>query len=651
MLSSLFLLFCLMLASAPALAEPVPVSAQAISGGVDLSFLNHRPAGLHGQVRAQGEALVFADGTPARFWGINLQAYALFATDPADVPREARRLAALGFNLVRIHHHDLPWVRPNVFGDRRFGTSIPDAQAMARLDWWIKCLRDEGLYIWLDLQAGRVLSEDDNVADYAETIGKKRGQGRIQGFAYVNADIQARMAEFAAAYLGHVNPHTGLDYAHDPAIAAVLITNENDLTTHFGNALLPNKNVPIHNRRYMEAARAFADAHGLDQRAVWQAWTMGPAKLFLGDLEHRFNVAMIARLREQGYAGLIATTNFWGGMSMSGLPSLTDGDIIDVHSYGNPEEIRRDPATEADMFSRIASAQVAGMPLSVSEWNVTPFPAEDRFVVPLRLAALARLQGWDALMAYGYAQQSLSAPMRPGPWDMAVDPAMLAAMPAAALLYRAGHVAPALRRYRLELSAESLFETPMKAETLPALRVLTETSAVSVGLPKVPELPWMREIGVENAEIVTDLMRTLDAPDGLVIADTGEFGRDPVAGLFWVDTPRTRAVAGHLPVDGFARGGLEVRLGSGPVLLAVQSLDAQPVEQSGDILISLVGPAAPATEKELPFLSEPVTGIVRFHAPPGLTLAGPEGVTHRAEGDLHILEFDGVIAPVLLRLR
>ena len=121
--------------------------------------------------------------------------------------------------------------------------------------------------------------------------------------------------------------------------------------------------------------------------------------------------------------------------------------------------------------------------------------------------------------------------------------------------------------------------------------------------------------------------------------------------MFWIDTPRTRAVAGHLPADGFARGGLEARLGSGPALLAVQSLDAQPVEASGDILISVVVPAAPATRKDLPFLSEPVTGVVRFHAPPGLMPAVSDGVTHRVEGDLHILEFDGAVAPVLLRLR
>jgi hypothetical protein len=38
----------------------------------------------------------------------------------------------------------------------------------------------------------------------------------------------------------------------------VLITNENDLTQHYGNALLPDKDVPRHSERYMSAAKAFA---------------------------------------------------------------------------------------------------------------------------------------------------------------------------------------------------------------------------------------------------------------------------------------------------------------------------------------------------------------------------------------------------------
>jgi hypothetical protein len=74
------------------------------------------------------------------------------------VKRQARRLSELGFNLVRIYHHDSPWVVPNIFGERTAMDTKSLSQAMLeRLDWWITCLKQEGIYVWLDLHVGRQL--------------------------------------------------------------------------------------------------------------------------------------------------------------------------------------------------------------------------------------------------------------------------------------------------------------------------------------------------------------------------------------------------------------------------------------------------------------------------------------------------------------
>src|SRR5262245_39118295 len=82
---------------------------------VDLSVLirPERPAGKHGFVRPVKDRLEFEDGTPVRFWGTNLTADALFRTSRENVKRQARRLSELGFNLIRLHHHDSSWVSPN----------------------------------------------------------------------------------------------------------------------------------------------------------------------------------------------------------------------------------------------------------------------------------------------------------------------------------------------------------------------------------------------------------------------------------------------------------------------------------------------------------------------------------------------------------
>ena len=139
---------------------------------VDLSFLNaaEKPAGKRGFVKAVGEQLMFADNTPVRFWGTNLSAYSLFKTPDEEITKQAKRLSALGFNLVRLHHHDSPWVSPNVFGD---GTLIRDtqqlnAESLRKIDLWVKSLKDEGIYVWLDMHVQRALTANDNIYAFDE---------------------------------------------------------------------------------------------------------------------------------------------------------------------------------------------------------------------------------------------------------------------------------------------------------------------------------------------------------------------------------------------------------------------------------------------------------------------------------------------------
>ena len=216
------------------------------------------------------------------------------------------------------------------------------------------------------------------------------------------------MKRFAEAYVTHVNPHTGLAYKDEPAIMAMLITNENDITNHFGNSLLPDKNVPEHNRLYTGEAKAFSRLHNLPEDKVWRSWEHGPSKLFLNDMERRFNVEMIDHLRKLGVKVPIATTNTWGANPLSSLPALTSGDIIDAHSYGGIGQLEKNPLFASGLIHWIGAAQVAGKPLTVTEWNAEPFPTPDRHALPLYVSASAAHQGWDAMMLYAYSQEAFS---------------------------------------------------------------------------------------------------------------------------------------------------------------------------------------------------------------------------------------------------
>ena len=152
---------------------------------------------------------------------------------------------------------------------------------------------------------------------------------------------KTRCSASIKTYVDHINPFTGLAYKDDPAIVTMLLTNENDATFHYGNNLLPDKNVPWHDGLYMAQAEAFAEKYGLPKSEVWKSWLPGPSKLFLNDLEHQFDDKMIQQLRTLGVKSPIVTTSTFGGNPLSSLPALTAGDMIDAHSYGSTENWKK----------------------------------------------------------------------------------------------------------------------------------------------------------------------------------------------------------------------------------------------------------------------------------------------------------------------
>lgn len=593
---------------------------------VDLSFLNARqkPAGKHGFVQARGEQLVFEDNTPVRFWGTNLSAYALFKSPDEEIAQQAKRLSALGFNLVRLHHHDSPWVSPNVFGDgtQVRGTQQLDAESMRKLDLWIKALKDEGIYIWLDLHVQRALTAQDGIDDFGELA---KGQARVdlKGYAYVNASIQQAMKNFAAQYLGHVNPLTGLAYKDDPAIATILLTNENDITQHYGNALLPDKDVPRHSQRYMAAAKAFASQHDLPADLTWRAWQPGPSKLFLNDLEQRFNADMIAHLRALGVRVPIATTSTWGGNGLSALPALTVGDVIDAHSYGASGQLEKNPLTSDGLIDWLAAAQVVGKPLTVSEWNAEPFPLPDRHSLPLYIAGTASHQGWDAMLQYAYSQQAFNPGWRTADnWHAYNDPALLATMPAAALMYRRGDVQPASTRYVFAPSPETLYNQDITPRTSALLRTAVGLGQLQIALPVTPQLPWLKPAATaDGATVLHDPAQALLPADATEsVSDTGELKRNWQSGLYTIDTPLTQAATGWLGGRTITLGDVQVQASTPYASIAVQSLDGVVLGQSRSLLVSLGTRAVPQPEENTRFHVEPLKAQLSIKAPAGLKL-------------------------------
>ena len=576
----------------------------------DVSFLNreHGPAGSHGRLRRRASTLVFTDGTPARFWGTNLTARALFDGSDEQMDAMATRLACLGFNLVRLHHHDSPWVRPNVIADVGSSGRL-NPRTFGSIGRWVKHLQQHGIYVWLDLHVGREFRPDDQLEGFAEIA---RDDSR--GFTYVNSDLQRAWVDFALAYLTMTNPHTGRSFADDPAVVAVLLTNENDVTFHFGNRMLRDEPNPVHTRMLEALAADFASTTGLPRRRLLRTWEPGPAKLFLNELEHRVYQRWQQALTQGGVEALVATTSTWGNSPLFSLPALTAGDLIDVHSYGESESLSQDPRRAPNFATWLAAAQVAGYPLTVSEWGV-PFPARDRFVAPLYVASIASLQGWDAVLQYAYQQYPVSEPQDSvDKWSAADDPAIMAQMPAAAVLFRRGDVTTARRTYRLEIDAKAFYGQPISPETSNALRTLVEQSRVVIGLPDTHELSWDSFARPSGQEVLRNAFQSFISDSAAeVVSDTGELTRNWAEGYQLIDTPRTQAAAGWIGGQEIHLGSLTLAIATKKAAVAVTSLDDDPIQSSKRLLVSAAAQAV-APGDQLPFRSEPVVGTLSIRS-------------------------------------
>ncbi len=591
---------------------------------IDLSFLNdnEKPAGKHGFILANKDNLFFEDNTPVKFWGTNVIAYSLFSSSDSNIEIHAKRIAKFGFNLVRIHHHDSLWVNPNIFNNPSDNTLELSDESLRKIDLWIKHLKAEGVYIWLDLHVGRSVTNNDGI-DAFDDFAKGKDQVEIKGFNYYNESIQTAMQEFNESYLNHVNSYTGIAYKDDPAVISMLITNENDLTQHFGNSLLANKNVPIHNALFSEDVKQFSETYGLNKDEVGKAWLMGEPKIYLNDAEHRFNQKMIGHLEQLGVKSLIATTNSWGSMGLFGLPSLTDGSIVDVHSYGRSEEFKFNPRANPGFLTWAGAAQVTGKPLSFTEWNIERFPAtRDRFTAPIFTASIAKLQGWDAIMQYGYSQDA-NWSTRASNYSSHNDPGMMALMPAASLLFRQDHVAEANNLYELKLNKEDFFFTRQDPRSSKSIRTLLETSRFTIGMPETSELPWLdHNVDNQNAIVITDANQDfIPAGQDYVESDTLELKRDWTKGIHTINTEKSQIASGWIGGKTIALDDVSFNITTKKAVVAVQSLENKPIIESNTILITIVARSQPSNGfNTVPFLSEPVTGQISIEAPEGLKL-------------------------------
>jgi hypothetical protein len=564
----------------------------------DLSFLNERPAGEHGHVVVRDGRFVFEDGTPARFWGTNLVASHCFPThDQAE--RTARRLARLGVNLVRLHHMDAPWSSPNIFDPAFDDTQHLSAESLDRLDYLIAALKQNGIYVFPDLLVHRQFRAGDGVPDYQQLeLGAK-------GVAHFSRRVIELNKLYATMLLTHRNPYTGQTLAEDPVMVCTEVVNESSIFSGFGLQDFPpafeaelqamfevlGGSGPITRFAYDWGSRSLIAVRNPES---WQK-----SLEVLSALEESSNLEMRAHLDSLGVRALLTGSNI-------GLPILAEVranarlDFVDTHFYWDHPRVWEMPNEWADidrapfdnlsqivrafdsMIPALSEWRVAGLPLTVSEWNHC-FPNEWRLEGPVLAAAYGSLQGWDAMLQFDFAEAPIGH-VKMTPFDIDTRPDNEPLFQVGALVFRRQDI-PASDVSLVERVGDDVAFGPGSASdwlhenayTPYAARVAksfvgTEPSAV----------PSLAPVEGRHDQVA----RTIGASNGSLQLGYGE-------GSLLLDAPRLQGVVGQ--VGELPRSTSRMTLIADPrnpfLAVLVVSLDEAPLESAERLLLVAVARA------------------------------------------------------------
>lgn len=240
---------------------------------IDASDLNPAPLTEVQRVRVRDGHFFDASGRRVRFLGTNITSSAAFtASDKAT--SVAARLHKFGFNIVRLHHMDASWANPSIFGfdhDSNAGPNPLAPESLELLDNFVSELKKNGIYVDLNLHVSRPPTPAEGFPD----TDKLPELGKI--VAYFDPQFIALQKDYARQILGHVNPHTGLKWADDPAVALVELNNEDSLVAHAFDGSL--QKLPPHYRAILERGwNTFLRARYADDavlKAAWQSEKVG----------------------------------------------------------------------------------------------------------------------------------------------------------------------------------------------------------------------------------------------------------------------------------------------------------------------------------------------------------------------------------------
>lgn len=579
-------------------------------GSIGLADWLHTPAGKHGYLRMDGDRLVFEDGAPVKFWGTNHGNRGV-APEREEADRRAAWYARYGINAIRLHKFTWPGPRRGI-GDPQFSTQFEE-EALDRMDYYMNQLRQRGIYyVWSHIfghnpapgDRDRLLAYDEIVRNDSDSFLANSTYGVVNLFQ----DLQDLNIELTVNLLQHRNPHTGLTYAEDPALAYIELQNEDNAWWTAGDHL---QKMPTYKARL---CRLFSDwlreKYGSEE-ALIEAWgeqgldlwpelqsdeslaksniyphpdrryyqpddfanSPSPQRLadcarFLHERQQAFYDRFSAAIRATGYRGVIAGS-CW--KADSGVPHYYNlysdylTGLIDRHNYyaGNGHRLA-DGMSTGQMNSALSQDnlgllgvgmnQVSGRPFALSEW-IEKLP--NLFIAegcPIIAAYGMGLQGWDASFHFASSQYGISEAVEAPNVYNTNNPTQISLFPALARMIYRGDIREAPPLSKRKVSVAELREGRIGFSE--SAQTQGDVNTLSGFVP-----PESLAVGKTLAEFTSEPLPT--EPVDLSPYRDGDWLRSATGQLAWnrsgqgyftLDTPATKGVVGHA-------GGEDHRLG------------------------------------------------------------------------------------------
>jgi hypothetical protein len=618
-----------------------PANALRDGAVLDLRYLNEKSAGQDGFITRSrdGNSFLTGAGQPIRFWAVNAG-----SDMPAeDLGRQARFLAKMGVNMIRLHTQLAP--------DKPDQPITAFSQKTIDGIWRaIAANKKEGIYTTISpYWANAKHAKKWGIAGY-ESDGAD-----LWGVLFFNEQLQTGYKAWVRQLYTTPNPYTGIPLAKDPAVAIIQVQNEDSLFfwtlqglktpqkeilgKKFGDWLAKKYGSLEKAKAAWQNSAAPADNIPAGIADILQTWEMikpqpggkgqrlSDQTAFLAELQRGFYADMGDYYhKDLGCRQLIDASN-WITANAVTLGDLerytyTANEVLAVNRYYSGAHIgpqtgwRIDPN---DFFTDVSATlnvrelptnlkQVVGHPMMITESSWVP-PMGYQAEGPFLIAAYQSLTGVDAYYWFAITKPEYDTAVHIPFLNMngqhpmfkwsASTPSIVGNFPANALAFRRGYIKQGQPVIHEERALDDMYarKNPLIAEdpTFDPNRnpgVAAGRSELEKGVNPLAFLVGPVEVSFSakpGPSRVADLSQFIDEKSKTIRSNTNEITMNYDTGLCTLNAPKAQGVCGFLKKAGgkFTLADATIETTNDYAAISIVSMDDQPLSQSQKILVQI----------------------------------------------------------------